>query len=201
MAPANSDAPRNSNALRWQPFHADARATALLSIFVWFAIGATLYNLHVPLPGSFPTPKMNDEMMTVGMTVFLWLFLTPFILIGLCFAGVAISGLFGRTEVRITNSQATVFTGIGALGWKRRFRPSHVKSCRVHQRHNSEGSDTFTVLVETREGKEIKFGALLSNERRQFIVKALRKTSWDRTRPQPARVAASALLSFQTPGA
>ncbi|MGA3008106.1 MAG: hypothetical protein ABSE59_09475 [Opitutaceae bacterium] len=39
-----------------------------------------------------------------------------------------------------------------------------------------EGRDNFSILVETREGKQIKFGSLVTNERRQFMVGALRKT-------------------------
>ena len=37
------------------------------------------------------------------------------------------------------------------------------------------GADTFTVLIETREGKQIKLGSLLTNERRQFILSALQQ--------------------------
>jgi hypothetical protein len=148
----------------------------ILSIFVLLAIAATLHQLHVPLPEWFPDPKMNDEEMTVGMTIFLWIFLTPFIIVGLFMTGVALSSIFGRTEVRISHSQASVFTGIGGLGWKRRFDPSRVQAVRIDRKHHSEGSDTFTILAETREGKQIKFGSLLSQERRQFMLAALRQT-------------------------
>ena len=149
----------------------------LLSVFVVFAIAGTLHHLHVPLPGWFPMPKMEGGgEMDVGMTVFLWLFLTPFIGIGLIVAGAVLSSFFGRTEVRIANSQAIIFNGIGAVGWKRRFDCSQIKSVKQHRSHNSEGSDTLTILMETRAGKQIKFGSMLSSERRQFILAALRQT-------------------------
>lgn len=149
----------------------------IVSIFVVVAFSATMHHLHVPLPDWFPAPKMEGGgMMSAGMTAFLWLFLTPFILVGLFVAGSALSSLFGRTEVKIGNSQGTVFTGIGPLGWKRRFENSQIKTVRIHQKRNNEGSDQFIILIETRAGKQIKFGSLLTNERRLFMLAALRKT-------------------------
>jgi hypothetical protein len=147
----------------------------ILSIFLLFAAAAGLRHLGISLPVWFPAPRMDGEDMSVGMTIFLWVFLMPFVLVGLFVAGAALSSLFGRTEVRINEVEATVFTGIGALGWRRRFDPSQVKDIRTHRKHNSEGNDTLTILVETREGKQIKLGSLLSNERRQFVLAALRK--------------------------
>jgi hypothetical protein len=147
----------------------------ILSIFLLFAVAASLRHLGISLPGWFPAPEMDGQDMTVGMTIFLWVFLMPFILVGLFVAGAALSSLFGRTEVGIAEAGATVFTGIGTLGWRRRFDPAQVKGIRTHRKHNSEGNDTLTILVETREGKQIKFGSLLSNERRQFVLAALRK--------------------------
>ncbi len=147
----------------------------IVSVFVFFAAASTLRHLHIPLPDWVPAPKMEGGGdMGIGMTIGLWLFLTPFILIGLTVAGGFFSSLFGRTEVRINSSLGTIFTGIGPLGWKRRFDTTQVKAVRTHQSRNNEGSDTFTILIETREGKQLKLGSMLSNERRQFILAALR---------------------------
>lgn len=148
----------------------------IVSIFVLCAISGTLHILHVPQPDWFPAPKMNGGDMGVGMVLFLWVFLTPFITVGLFVAGSCLNCLFGRTEVRVTGAQGTVFTGIGSLGWRRRFDASQVKDTRILQTTNSKGQDAFNLLIETREGKQIKFGSMLSNERRQFVLGALQKT-------------------------
>ena len=148
----------------------------IVSIFVTLALGATLRLLHIPLPAAFPAPKMNGDEMGVGITLFLWLFLTPFIVIGLFLAGSFVSNLFGRTEVRIANSQATVFTGIGALGWKRTFDVTQVKTVRLLESRNSNGAVSIKLNVELREGRSIKFGSMLTDDRRQFMLAALRKT-------------------------
>ena len=46
----------------------------------------------------------------------------------------------------------------------------------MQQKRNNEGSDTFTLLIETHDGKQVKIGSLLTSERRQFLLAALRKT-------------------------
>ena len=114
--------------------------------------------------------------MGVGMTIFLWIFLTPFIAVGLSIAGSCLSSLFGRTEVRIANTEGTVFNGIGALGWKRRFDATQVKEVRRRQIYGRRESETNTIQIETRDGKQINFGSELSNERLLFVFGALRKT-------------------------
>jgi hypothetical protein len=86
-----------------------------------------------------------------------------------------VSSLFGRTEVRIANSQGTVFTGIGALGWKRAFDATQVKTVRLHESRNNNGTASVKLNIEMRDGKSIKFGSMLTNDRRQFMLAALRK--------------------------
>jgi len=148
----------------------------IVSIFVLCAISGTLHILHLPQPDWFPTPKMNGGDMGVGMVLFLWVFLTPFITIGLFLAGSCLNCLFGRTEARVNGAQSIVFTGIGALSWRQRFDASQVKDARILQTTSSKGQDTFHLVIETREGKQIKFGSMLSNGRRQFVLGALQKT-------------------------
>ncbi len=150
----------------------------IVSLFVLINTVATLHHLGVEVPAWFPAPKMNGPQ-PLGMTIFLWLFLTPFILIGLAMTGAFLSYVAGRTEVRIGNGQAVVFTGVGALGFRKRFDPREVKDVRIEEGRwrdrNGYPSQTLRVLVETREGKEIKFGTSLSAERRKFVAAALRR--------------------------
>ena len=148
----------------------------IVSVFVVLALTSTLHLLHVPLPVWFPAPKMNNSTMGPGETAFLWLFLTPFITVGLFVTGACLSGLFGKTEARIENTQGKLFTGVGALGWKRTFDPSQVRDVRINQSRNNQGKDMFVIVIETREGKQLKLGSLLTNERQQFVLGALRKT-------------------------
>ena len=148
----------------------------IVSTFVMLAISATLQNLHIPTPVWFPAPKMNGDFMGPGMTIFLWLFLTPFILVGVSVASMCLVSLFGRTEVRIESSRGTIFTGVGAIGWRRKFEAAQVRDIRTFQRRNNEGADSYSILIETREGRQLKLGSMLTSERRQFMLGALQRT-------------------------
>jgi hypothetical protein len=151
----------------------------IVSVFVWFAVTATLHNLHVTLPDWFPTPKMNGGV-GVGMNIFLWIFLTPFMAIGLFLAGTFLSCLFGRTEVRVTNNQGEIFVGCGPFGYRRRFETAEVKDVRIENsfnwRSNGSAQNRTFIILETRDGKQIKFGTMLSYPRRQFVAAAVRQT-------------------------
>lgn len=154
----------------------------IVSVFVLLALASTLRHLGLGLPEWFPVPDMKNDTMSVGMTIFMWLFLTPFIVIGLVMIGAFLSALGGRTEVRMNHAEGVVFTGVGALGFRRRFDASGVKDVRIEE---SQWSDRrghrqrkTLILIETRDGKQVKLGSALTPERRKFVAGALRQTLW-----------------------
>jgi hypothetical protein len=154
----------------------------IVSVFVLVALAGTLRHLGITLPHWFPAPNMNGSPMSVGMTIFLWIFLTPFIVIGLVMIGVFVSCLAGRTEVRIRNAEGVVFAGIGSLGYRRRFDASAVKDVRIDDKQwrDSDGGRQHKtyIIIETRECKLVKFGSMLTEERRKFLAGAVRKVLW-----------------------
>jgi hypothetical protein len=150
----------------------------IVSVFVALAFASTLTLLGFDRPAWFPKPVMNGSAMGVGMTIFLWFFLTPFIAVGLAMIAAFLSCLAGRTEVRIRDCQAEVFTGIGSVGWKRKFNTETVKTVRIEDKQwrDSDGDRRRSthILIELLQGKPIKFGSGLTDERRQFVAAALR---------------------------
>ena len=151
----------------------------IVSLFVLIATASTLRLLDIKLPEWFPAPDMKEANMGTGMTIFLWIFLTPFIVIGLGMIGAFLSSLAGRTEVRANNLGGSVFTGIGPLGWRRKFSIQNVKDIRIEAGGwgDSEGDRRrrSVIVIETREGKVLRFGAGLNEERRKFLTAALRR--------------------------
>jgi hypothetical protein len=151
----------------------------IVSVFVALAVASTLNLLGVPAPDWFPAPKMNGGPMGVGITIFLWLFLTPFILIGSAMIAGFFSCLAGHTEVSIRNAEGIVFSGIGAVGRRRRFDARGVQDVRLDHKHwrDSDGADQSKthIIIEPRQGKPIKFGSMLREDRKKFLTLALRK--------------------------
>jgi hypothetical protein len=151
----------------------------IVSVFVLLALASTLRLLGVEVPHWFPAPEMDKQPMGVGMTIFLWIFLTPFIAIGTALLVGVLMSLVGRTEVEVSHSEGVVRTGVGVLSWRRRFIPSQVKDVRVEmQRGWSRGNESEmkpAVVIEQEDGQTVSFGRGLSDARRDFLALSLRQ--------------------------
>jgi hypothetical protein len=148
----------------------------LVSVFVGAAIASTLNLLGLGVPAWMPPPKMNGSTMGAGMTIGLWVFLTPFIAIGLVLLAAVAMCLAGRMEVRVTPDHGEVFTGVGPVGWRRRFDPAAVRRVALNNRRwrDSDGDprSQVEVVIETPE-RTIRFGSSLTEARRRFVASAL----------------------------
>jgi uncharacterized membrane protein len=151
----------------------------IVSIFVGLASASTLKLLGWQLPEWFPAPRMNGSEMGWGITLGLWLFLTPFIAIGLGVAGGVLMSLFGRTEVTLQGGDSSVFTGIGPIGRRRRFDSRQIRTVRIEDEtwRTSKGGtrQTREAVIQLQDGTRVKFGSGLAEERLQFVAGALRR--------------------------
>ena len=150
----------------------------IVSIFVSLALASTLSLIGLPLPQWFPAPKMNGSSMGLGMTLFLWLFLTPFIAVGLAMIAAFFSCLAGKTEIRVRDWDGEIFTGVGPIGFRKKFKTESVKDVRIDDRQwrDSDGDRRrqTNIIIELLEGKPIKFGSSLPEDRRLFLAASLR---------------------------
>ena len=147
----------------------------IVSVFVLIALASTLRHIGIPLPVWFPAPKGSD--MPLGMTLFLWIFLTPFIAVGLATIAGFLSCLAGRTEIRIQGGEGTVFTGVGPLGFRKRFSTSDVKDVRIEDSiwRNSNGTQRKAQIIIDTNSRRIPVGSMFTEERRRFVAGALKK--------------------------
>jgi hypothetical protein len=151
----------------------------IVSVFVAVALSGTLHHLGWGVPDWFPAPKMNGETMGLGELTFLWLFLTPFILVGTGLLVAFVSTLGGRTEVRVSGGTGKVVVGMGPLAWSRRFDPARIRSVSMAPRkwRNQDGDarSQNEIVLEEDSGRKVRFGSLLKEERQHFLLAALRK--------------------------
>lgn len=143
----------------------------IVSVFVLIAVSGLYANLVGPLPEWFPAPEM-DSSMSMGMTLFLCVFLTPFILVGLSLVGAALLAAAGKIEVLIGDSQAVVKTGVGFLVWRRRFDPTQVHRVTIGK-SAWKSNDQAKELIAIEADRTIKFGTLLPDERREWLQTVL----------------------------
>lgn len=99
----------------------------------------------------------------------------PFVLGTILFGAHAAMRACGRVTVAWKDGECTVFSGVGSLGWTRKFRWSSVQNIVEDDATYlgpSRGARYRVIRIDVLNGarlRSIKFGALLSGERRQFI--------------------------------
>lgn len=148
----------------------------IVSVFVLIAIASTLQHMGVTLPSWFPAPTSSGQGqpsggsgMSVGMTIFMWVFLTPFILIGSGMIVGLLTSLFGSVRVRFEGRDAAAFVGIGMVGRTKRFNASSVTSVRLVD-SDTKVNDRPVKCIEIEADETVKFGTMLSKRRRQWLA-------------------------------
>lgn len=150
---------------------------SIVSVFLAGLVAGLWAHFVGPVPTWFPAPATtgpgNASLVTLGGLLFGCLFLTPFVLVGIGVAIAALLGLFGHQSVRLRGPEGVLFTGIGPVGWRRRFDASQVKAVRfVESRTESNGQRQKLIAIEG-ETKTVKFGSMLTDQRRIWLGGAL----------------------------
>lgn len=144
----------------------------ILSIFLLVAIAGLYANLIGPPPAWWPAPNMNQQPMTLGMTIFLCIFLIPFVAVGIMVANSAILSGAGRIQVVIGSDYGVVRTGIGFISWSRRFDPNTVRRVRLDVTSYQRDEQSSHVIFIDGESS-MKFGSLLREDRREWLQAVL----------------------------
>ncbi len=149
----------------------------IVSLFICCAISGTLHLMGVAAPPWLIEPKMNGHLMKSGEVVFLWLFLTPFILIGAGFIFTVFMKLAGKVEVRVGRDRGTIFSGIGPIGRNRKFDPRQVAAVKIAETYRQGrrgGTMQRNIEISFRgDQRPVKFGDMLCGDRQNFVAGAL----------------------------
>lgn len=108
--------------------------------------------------------KFNPMMSAVGI---------PFLLASLIFWSWAAMCVCGKVEIVLRDHGGTVFTGVGSLGWKRRFSLSEFTSVREGD-YGPSGRGGRARAIALEGSRRLVFGSLLNEARRYFVVESLR---------------------------
>lgn len=141
----------------------------------WTMLIGTLSGAMQPATGGQPAPPTPPT--PPPPATFIVLFLTPFVLIGIATAIAAAFSLMGRVEAVITAEHARIFTGVGSLGWTRRFNPPAVTAVTIEPaswRSNRRAVYQVVLKGAGRAGADLRFASGLSNDRKRFVAGALR---------------------------
>ncbi|MET0262884.1 MAG: hypothetical protein ABW223_08290 [Rariglobus sp.] len=152
----------------------------IVSVFVMIALGSTLTLLGVTLPDSFPKFKNESgSEMSWGFTIFLWCFLTPFIAIGSCMIVAFLMSVGGKTVITLHRGSGKLFTGIGPVGWTRRFVQADVTRVSLRTKfvadNDGGGHQDEKIYIERRAGNDLTCGGSLPKRRKYQLAALLRQ--------------------------
>ena len=116
----------------------------------------------------------GSQIATGEYSIILSLFGLPFVLGSVLFWSLALMAVCGKVTVTVDSHEGVVFTGVGSLGRRKRFNWFNMTAVREEaSQMNRPGSRGSCVILE---GKErIKFGSGVRDDRRYFLLQALRK--------------------------
>ena len=148
----------------------------IVSIFVLIAVAGLYTNLVGPLPVWFPSPplnegkpEMNGEPMGLGETLFLCVFLIPFVTVGFGMIIAAIFSYIGKVEVVIEDRNSWVATGIWFFKWKRKFDPREVQAVNIGISTWESEEGTTKKVIELVADRSVKFGSMLPPDRLEWL--------------------------------
>jgi hypothetical protein len=118
------------------------------------------------------------------------LFGFPFMIGSIALVAMCAMSVAGKVELSQSEDRCSIFTGVGGFGWSRHFLWSDFSSAREDARRggfNWSGQGQVIVM----EGKRrVAFGSMWSEERRYFVLNALRKMLRDADSGQPSTTTA-----------
>jgi hypothetical protein len=106
-----------------------------------------------------------------------------FFLVGMCAMNIA-----GRIEVMQIEDKVSVFMGVGPLGWSRNFLWADFNSVREDSGRNAFNWNRQGQRIVLEGKRRAAFGSMLSDERRYFVLSALRKMLRSANRIQPSKI-------------
>jgi len=99
------------------------------------------------------------------------LFGIPFLLGSIFFWAITLMSIWGKVEITIRGDEGTVFSGVGHIGRRKHFKCSDITIVR-EELQRTQKSSYHEVILEG--ATRIKFGSMLNEERRYFIMEVMR---------------------------
>jgi hypothetical protein len=146
----------------------------IVSVFVLIAISGLYRHLIGPIPAWFPAPEMEGGD-SLGMTLFLCVFLIPFVTIGAFLIGTVLTTALGAVQAVVRDELVLIRTGIGRIAWTKRFDPRRYRQLTVTQNTKWQNNNQPTVVIEIIADETVQFGSMLTSARRDWMAAVLKE--------------------------
>jgi hypothetical protein len=102
------------------------------------------------------------------------LFGIPFLIGSVVLVCLTLMTVFGKTVVRGSGDQGSLFIGFGSFGWTRKFHWNEITSVQLKLTKWQQNGRNLP-LIELGGTKPIRFGSQLAEKRRDFMLAVLRQ--------------------------
>ncbi len=153
---------------------------AAVLLLIGVALIATLGSMGVRIPDWIPLPIREIAGKSQGcMMILMWVFALAFGWIALLSMGVLALFLAGTLEVSIADGVGSVSTRAFGIGRRHPFNPSRVKGVWIDRERYTKRKKTRyrpIAVLDLEDGKPIRFGERLPDDRLEYVVAALNAT-------------------------
>jgi hypothetical protein len=112
------------------------------------------------------------------------LFGIPFLLGSVALVSFSLMLIFGRVAATVASGEGDVFTGVGPIGWRRRFDWGTVREAiEITSSHGRNGEPSKVIRLTG--SRPFNFGSMLNESRRSYILAVLRHELRRRGKPGP----------------
>jgi len=122
----------------------------------------------------FVAPEMEGGD-SLGMTLFLCVFLTPFVTIGAFLIATVLTTAFGAVQAVIREELVLIRTGIGRIAWTKRFDPRQFRQLTTTTTTKWQKNNEPTEVIEVIADETVQFGSMLARERREWMAAVLKE--------------------------
>jgi hypothetical protein len=129
----------------------------------------------------------GSQIFTGEFNLLLSLFGIPFLLGTVLLGSLAVMTVCGKVNVQVDHNDGTVFTGVGPIGWTRRFEWSSITAVEETQMAYQQTGSGGLVIVLISDQSRVKFGSMLSEPRRYYLLQGLRRLLAERDDRTPRR--------------
>jgi hypothetical protein len=110
------------------------------------------------------------------------LFGIPFLLGTFLLGWLVVMSVCGRIDVAIDRNDGQIFTGVGPFGWTRHFDWDSIHTVEEDQCFGYHASGSHGRIISLVGQSRVKFGSMLTDARRFYLLQALRKLLASRSR-------------------
>lgn len=124
----------------------------------------------------------GPQILSGKFDLMLSLFGIPFLLGTIFFGAIAVMSVVGKVEISITKAGGVIFTGVGGIGFSKKFtwdEISSIKEVESYTRNRNGTTNSRSTKISLEGERRITFGSGIPSARKFYILESLKKLHYN----------------------